>query len=231
MLPEHVLQRRKAFPIQDALYTEYHPSQQGARVIRKSHWLAASGLLFVSLILLITVYSLLFSGFTRIQGFLMPTPGSQPLEITVTQTQQGLVQQQITPIAATNPRKQTEVKPGMTEIPHAHLSLQGAREVIIRYYQSINARDYRTAYNLWLNNPLDYSTFAGGYAHTQHDTITFGAVTTQSETVVRITLAIQAKEAVFSGAITQLSLYQGYYLVQYQSDQTWKIVTANFSRI
>src|SRR5450432_361412 len=66
MPPEHVLKRRKAFPIRDALYlppSEYNRVQQGARVIRKTYWLALSGLFLLCLFLLISVYSLLLSGF------------------------------------------------------------------------------------------------------------------------------------------------------------------------
>jgi hypothetical protein len=237
MPPEHVVKRRKSFPMPDTLYTpgfpEYHPSQQGAKVIRKTHRLAILGMLLMSLLLLISVYSLFSVGFTALQWFLVPTPGSMAIELTPTheQAKQASAALNITAAAPTPTRPQKERKPASTPTRHTHSAFQEARDLITHYYQGINARDYHAAYNLWRNNPLDYTTFAGGFVHTLHDTITFGPLTPQSDTIVHVPLTIQAKEVVFDNAITQLSIYDGYYLVQRQPDQSWRIIGAKFSRI
>ncbi len=234
MPPEHVLKRRKSFPIRDALYTppfpEYHPSQQGARVIRKTHWIAISSLFLISLILLISIYSLLSAGFSTVEGFLLPTPGSMAIALTPTAQQQraAATPQQRHPITQINARQQRTIKPSASPTPDNDSSLQNARDLIVRYYQSINARDYYTAYQFWRNNPLSYTTFAGGFVNTLHDSIQFGYLSPQTHATVRIELTIQATEALFSKEITKRSVYQGYYLVQHQPDQTWKIIGARF---
>jgi hypothetical protein len=237
MPPEHVVKRRKSFPIPDALYApgfpEYHPSQQGAKVIRKTHRLAILGMLLMFVILFISVYSLFSVGFTALQWILVPTPGSMAIELTPTyeQAKQVSAAVNITAVAPTSTHQQKERKPASTPTRRTHSALQEARDLITHYYQSINARDYHAAYTLWRNSPFDYTTFAGGFVHTLHDTITFGPLSSQSDTIVRVPLTIQAKEVVFDNAITQLSLYKGYYLVQRQPDQSWRIIGASFSRI
>ena len=158
-------------------------------------------------------------------------PRISAIELTPTQEQAKQVSAalNITAVAPT-PQKKSE-KPANKPTRPARSALQEARDLITQYYQSINARDYHTAYSLWSNNPLDYTTFAGGFVHTLHDTITIGPLSPQSDTIVRVLLTIQAKEVVLDNAITQFSLYEGYYLVQRQPDQSWRIIGANFSRI
>jgi zinc-ribbon domain len=229
MPPEHVLKRRKAFPIRDALYLppEYNRSKQGARVIRKTYWLALSGLFLICLFLLISVYSLLSAGFTSLQGLLVPIPGSPTLQITSLYHEVPLQYTILpTPTALSHAQKDPHATPSAV-----HVAIQEAKEVIIHYYHDINARNYQKAYALWIHNPYNYLTFSGGFAHTRHDTITFGPSTPQSSSTIRITLTIKASEQAFNGTSTQLSFYQGYYLVQRQSHRSWKIIAANFRHI
>jgi hypothetical protein len=241
MPPEHVLRRRKNFPIRDALYSpvvpEYQRLQQGARVIRKTHWLAYSGLLLVSFLLLISVYNLFSAGFNTLQGLLAPIPGSVIMELTpITElTQPPSLQLYISPTPTPTPstlHQHLRVKPHITPTPSTTTLLAGARAIINSYYRSINAKEYRAAYALWLNNPLDYTTFARGFVHTQRDTIRFGILSALSDTTVRIPLTVQATETVsHKHTTTRISLYQGYYLVQHQPNRSWRIIEANFKRL
>lgn len=258
MPPDHVLRRRKNFPIRDALYEpafpEYQRFQQGAKVVRKTHWLAYSALFLVSCLLLVSVYNLLSAGVNSIQWLLAPPKGTSYLEITPIPELTPQIQAYLnptptptlmpTPTSAPSPtptkapsptptpHKQTKAKLHPTPTPDIHALFEDARAVIARYYQHINARNYHAAYKLWQNNPLDYTTFTHGFTYTQHDTIKFGELSPQSHTTVRIALTVQATETIpRKHHATRTSLYQGYYFVQHQPDQSWKIIAASFQRL
>ncbi len=51
-----------------------------------------------------------------------------------------------------------------------------AQGVLLAYYTSINLRDYRSAYNLWINPRQTYQNFASGFANTDHVEPYFGAL-------------------------------------------------------
>ncbi|MFE0510800.1 hypothetical protein [Streptomyces sp. NPDC058964] len=60
------------------------------------------------------------------------------------------------------------------------------RAVVAAYFEAINNRDYRTAWNLGGKHfDADYDSYAAGYADTQRDTVTFVSVQGSD---VRITL-------------------------------------------
>lgn len=73
-----------------------------------------------------------------------------------------------------------------------------------------------------------YDQFVGGYAHTQHDDITFGPITTNADGTVQLNLTIYATEAISSG--TAQHVYQGTYLVG-QQNGAWKILWAKVQQI
>jgi hypothetical protein len=109
---------------------------------------------------------------------------------------------------------------------------QRARALLQRYYYDINNRYYHDAYNLWWDDPQNprptYDRFVRGYANTQHDDITFDAITPNADGTVRVDLTIAATETTTTG--TTISTYQGSYIVG-QRNGSWKIVRGNFQKI
>jgi hypothetical protein len=103
---------------------------------------------------------------------------------------------------------------------------QQAQSVINGYYTAINSQDYQTAYNLWLNYPQSYQSFANGFADTSHDDLTFGNVVQQSDGTVQTNVTIIA-----TSTSSQQTTYQGYYLVGQQPDGTWKIISAKIHKV
>ncbi len=144
----------------------------------------------------------------------VPTPQPSP----ATQTQN-------TPAAQPSPTSQSSPTPSPTPQPTL-----AAQATVQQYYTDINNKDYRGAYNLWVNYPQSYAQFQQGFAHTRHDNITLGDTTVQNDGSVQVNITIQSTEDAASGTGTQVSTYQGYYIVGQQSDGTWKIVTANINR-
>jgi hypothetical protein len=73
-----------------------------------------------------------------------------------------------------------------------------ARSTIQQYYDAVNKKDYRTAYNLWQNNATGrgqpYDQFAAGYENTLHDDITFNNIIVQRDNTVNVNITIQATE-------------------------------------
>ena len=98
---------------------------------------------------------------------------------------------------------------------------QQARSIIDRYYTAINSKDYQTAYNLWLKYPDSYHKFANGFADTSHDDYTFGNVLQQNDGAVRVNITIIATSTSY-----QQTTYRGYYIVEQQADDSWKIISA-----
>ncbi len=83
---------------------------------------------------------------------------------------------------------------------------------------------------MWVSYPDTYAHFKQGFAHTRRDDITLGTATVQSDGSVQVNITIQSTEDAASGTGTQVSTYQGYYIMEQQADGTWKIVTANINR-
>jgi hypothetical protein len=109
---------------------------------------------------------------------------------------------------------QSTPMPTPTPIPE-----QQAQSVIDRYYVAINAKDYQTAYNLWVNYPDSYQKFANGFANTLHDDYQFGQITQQSDGTVQVWITLTATET-----SSKQKTYQGYYIVGQQRDGSWKII-------
>jgi len=99
---------------------------------------------------------------------------------------------------------------------------QQGQGLIQEYYNDVNAQNYQAAYNLWKNSQQTFQDFKNGYKNTLHDTITFGDPVVQSDGTVKVTVTVVATQKTASG--TQHTTYQGYYLVEQQSDNSWKII-------
>jgi hypothetical protein len=133
----------------------------------------------------------------------------------------GTVAPQITPIPPTS-QVSTPVPVLLTPTAQPSASPeQQARLVIDHYYTAINNKDYQTAYNLWLNYPDTYQHFANGFADTSYDSYTFGNIAQQSDGTVQVDVTIVATLTSY-----QQTTYKGYYIVEQQSDGTWKIISA-----
>jgi len=113
---------------------------------------------------------------------------------------------------------------------------QQAQATLQQFYDDINKRDqqgYQNAYNLlghMLQQGQPYSNFAGGFAHTRHDDITFDAITPLADGTVKVAMTIHATEDAASGTGVQHSTYKGSYIVG-QENGMWKILSGNLSKV
>jgi serine/threonine protein kinase len=110
---------------------------------------------------------------------------------------------------------------------------QQATVVVQHYYDDINSRDYQTAYSLLgsqFQSSQPYDQFTSGYAHTEHDNLTTGAVTALSDGTFNVPATVVATEDNVPGPGTHQSTYQGHYIVG-QENGTLKILSANFSKV
>ena len=113
---------------------------------------------------------------------------------------------------------------------------QQAQATLQQFYDDINKRDqqgYQDAYNLLghaFQQSQSYSDFAGGFAHTRHDDITFDAITPLANGTVKIAMTIHATEDTASGTGVQHSTYKGSYIVG-QENGTWKILSGNLNKV
>jgi len=105
---------------------------------------------------------------------------------------------------------------------------QQAQGVITQYYDDVNNGNYQAAYDLWANKPLPYDQFVQGYAHTQHDNITFDSTTAMANGDVHVMITINATEQRGAGTVT--SVYKGSYVVG-QVNGTWKILRGSFHKV
>ncbi len=108
---------------------------------------------------------------------------------------------------------------------------QQAQAVITQYYNYINQKDYKDAYNLLgadFQRSQPYDQFVNGYANTQHDDIIFDQVTPLTDGTVKVVITINATETSSSGTVTRQ--YQGSDIVG-QENGTWKILSGSFHPI
>lgn len=100
---------------------------------------------------------------------------------------------------------------------------QQARAVVQQYYDDINSRRYKAAYDLLRDTPQKrpFVAFRDGYKYTEHDNVTFGEITAQNDGTVKVLVTLMATERALSGG-TRQSTYKGYYIVAQQGG-TWKI--------
>jgi hypothetical protein len=136
-------------------------------------------------------------------------------------TAQAVTPTSVPPTPTTEVPTPTSVPPTPNTTPQ-----QQGQAVITHYYTAINNKDYQTAYNLWVNNPDSYQTFADGFATTQHDDYQFGQILRQSDSSVQVNVTLVA-----TSTSSQQTTYQGYYIVEQQSDGSWKIVTAHMQAV
>jgi serine/threonine protein kinase len=135
-----------------------------------------------------------------------------------------------TPIAASTPTATPTSTP--TATPTLTPSQQATVEVQ-NFYDDINNRNYQAAYSLLgsqFQSSQPYDQFTSGYAHTEHDNLTTGAVTALSDGTFNVPATVVATEDNVPGPGTHQSTYQGYYIVG-QENGTLKILSANFSKV
>ena len=103
---------------------------------------------------------------------------------------------------------------------------QSAQNTVQQYYDDLNAQNYQGAYNIWLNNQQTFSQWKQGFSSTYHDDLTIGNTVVNSDGSVQVNISLVSFESVSVGVETHGN-YQGYYIVQQQSDGSWKFTTAN----
>jgi hypothetical protein len=101
---------------------------------------------------------------------------------------------------------------------------QQAQAVIEQYFNHINQKKYRAAYNLWAPSPTSYQNFVNGFAHTKHDDIQTGSITQQNDGTVQVPIVITA----LTDKDTK-DTFSGYYTVGQQPDGSWKITGAKIN--
>jgi hypothetical protein len=138
------------------------------------------------------------------------------------------------PIAASTPTATpTRTATSTSTTTAIPTSSQQATVVVQHYYDDINSRDYQAAYSLLgsqFQSSQSYDQFASGYAHTEHDNLTTGAVKALSDGTFNVPAIIVATEDNVPGPGTHQSTYQGYYIVGNENG-TLKILSANFSKV
>lgn len=119
--------------------------------------------------------------------------------------------------------------PTTVTTPTTPTATQQAQALIQEYYNDVNARKYQAAYNLWKDNQQTFQDFRNGYKNTLHDKITFGDPVVQPDGTVKVTVTVVATQQTSSS--TQQTTYQGYYLVEKQNDNSWKIIGGNLAQV
>ena len=196
---------------------------------------AVALVLLVTLLLAALIIILLTTGVNAFRQITQPTTDTQqdqviPLTNDQTPDSEPWNQGQPTVVATFGAATATpESTPGATATttPASLTPQQHAQALIEHYYASINNKHYRTAYNLWQHNPQSYASFAQGFVFTEHDDIFFDRIDLQHDGSVVINMRIDALEVLPSGS--RHTHYQGYYRIEPQPDQTWKITVAHFT--
>lgn len=105
---------------------------------------------------------------------------------------------------------------------------QQAQSVVQLLYDSVNKKDYTTAYNQWQTPPETLAQFKDGYKHTKHDDVTYESSVKQADGTVKVTVTIDATESMGQGE--RHTTYKGYYIVAQQSDGSWKITKGTIAK-
>lgn len=186
-----------------------YPSPQLAERPRSSF---RSWSVFVAVLIIAIVLGGAFVGLHHIGAFVTTAPTATPTPA---------------PTATATPTLTATPTPTATATP-----AQQAQALVQTYYDEINNADYQNAYNLWsvsYQHTHSYSSFASGFAHTGHDSISFGTITPHSDGTIQVSIALQSVEETSSGGITT-STFQGYYSVE-QENGSWKLQTANIQKV
>src|SRR6266568_6692872 len=142
-------------------------------------------------------------------------------------TREGTVQQTAT--SSTIAHRTPSSKPPANVGPSGNLSginpptKQQATALISQYYEAINARNYKAAYDLWGNafrGSTSYDIFVQGFTDTQKDVVQYGSPSSLSNGTVKVPVTISA--TVSKG----VNSYQGYYILGVESGTT-KILDAS----
>jgi hypothetical protein len=102
---------------------------------------------------------------------------------------------------------------------------QRARTLIESYYTHINSHAYREAYQLWKPgaNKQSFVSFKNGFQNTVRDHLTINDIVEQGDGTVKVSVTVDATETT-PNAGTRYSTYQGYYIVEPQSNGSLEII-------
>lgn len=95
------------------------------------------------------------------------------------------------------------------------VTADSARAFVLSYFDAINQRNYKGAYNHWAKDYQDknpYDQFASGFAHTSHDDVTITDVAAGDNGSYRVSVNFVATEVDDTGA-SVTKKFQGTYIV------------------
>ena len=121
-----------------------------------------------------------------------------------------------------------------TPIPTATATpSEEAEAVVQRYYRDINKTDFLDAYHQWsaayqLKYP--YDQFAGGFAGTQHDNVTYEDTIQRTDGTYQVNVRIATTEVDDSG-VTIIKNFQGYYIVGLDAGELKLLPTSNLNAL
>ncbi|GLV56993.1 hypothetical protein KDH_38320 [Dictyobacter sp. S3.2.2.5] len=122
------------------------------------------------------------------------------------------------PTPTTQPAKPTATPttlPTPTPTPTPIVTADSAQKFVRGYFDDINQRNYRGAYNHWAKDYQDknpYDQFAQGYANTRHDDITSIDATAGDNGTYSVSVTFSATETDNNGG-TVIKNFQGTYIV------------------
>lgn len=181
-------------------------------------------ILLGSLLALVFIAGAIFIGF-KIEG-----AQTTPHGITTTPTAATITTPTTIPTplasATTSPMPTATTSPTPTPTQQASATVQ-------QYFDDINIRDYIDAYRLLgskLQSRQTFDNFKSGFAHTEHDNIQIGAITSNSDGTFNVPVTIYATEDNVPGPGTHTSTYQGYYVVGTENGQ-WRLLDGSLKRV
>jgi serine/threonine protein kinase len=180
-------------------------------------------ILLGSLLAFVFIAGAIFIGF-KIKGGQTTPHGIATTQTAVTITTPTTIPT-LPPTTTTPPMPTATTPPTPTET-------QQARATVQQYFDDINIRDYIDAYSLLgskLQSRQTYDNFKSGFAHTEHDSIQIGAITSNPDGTFNVQVTIYSTEDNVPGTGTHISTYQGYYVVGMENGQ-WKLRNASFKQ-
>jgi hypothetical protein len=157
------------------------------------------------------------------------TTGSTQPSFTTTPSANSTNSSTVTPptqVPATQaPATQAPTTQTSSQVSPAQAS-QAAQDTVQQYYDDLNDQSYQDAYNIWLNNQQTFSQWKQGFSNTYHDDLTLGNTVVNSDGSVQVNLSLVSYTSSGVGMESHGN-YQGYYIVQQQSDGSWKFTTAD----
>jgi serine/threonine-protein kinase len=137
-----------------------------------------------------------------------------------------------TPLVAPTDTAISSPTPTDTAIPSPTPSaVEAAKQVVTRYYDDINQRDYQHAYNLLapdFQQSLSYSTFENGYSSTIHEDVTFNSVSQNGDGSVSVSTLLYTHEHTDGGSTYNVYQWNAKLI---QINGAWRIESAQQSKM